>query len=667
MSNTFKELIIKNKIKSPTHRGFKLEVWEKKWNEVKETNTEDEHLFLAGKVFHQAFVELRTLLKDLYKNHCPKTSNRELLKLFVSTINRDRCILFNKIQEDIQGSLFNIYIDENLNILEFGDAIVESKAKAIHFRIDSLNKKEVLKNGTKPYDILDFVLLESKISEIYGSFEYCWQLLVYDNYSFLQKNPKSFSMQSGFSNAEVFFLLSQIRKNRLYSQYDLTINLPNFKHVGQNDLYVCIEGKNKFSVKSISSAQDKIKIENRSFRINEAFIPDHIPKELLHRDIDKGFKLIEVIEVFRYLKLFSYQLVSHYPSKFEFKNKHEFLKFSDTIKRSSLINSIAKSSKLHYSKVKNIIDFLSYDSLPKQELWSHPIIPISGNELILLTTAIVDNQLLRSVEDWLGVLNIDLSKKGDLFEKNIIQKINEYASKNKYLVNYSPAISGKYKVNGSSEEIDFLMKVGQTILVGELKSIVTTDTPISHFNTLNILEHATDQAVRKAEFVKSNIEELCIQLDWLPAQQPEDVEIVSFVLNSNRVYSGFTLNDVPVCDDLIFASYFEDNQVPLVSVRGEGSIEHLAWLEIYDGFDSFQNNIKSYLHTPPQIQESKDDLALKTNSFNPMVDSISEFNIERLVLKEIDFHTKIITKDYSPFKLHKTVNFEAKMKDGIFI
>lgn len=330
------------------------------------------------------------------------------------------------------------------------------------------------------------------------------------------------------------------------------------------------------------------------------------------------------------------------------------------MKRQDLVRAIANASGLEYSKVSKIIAFLTYTAGINDDLWCSPVLEPSPSEILLLVSVLATPVVGRAVEHWLVKLDTDLQAKGQRYEQSIADQLNLKLSCNSIFSDFDCANPRKLSIGKNKEEVDLLLRIGKTVLIGETKSIVTTDSPISYHRTLQTLEFAAQQAKRKVQFVGENLEAVFKLLDW-DFQSASDYTILPVIVSSNRMHAGFAVLDVPVCDDKILCAYFETNTFPLLSTMSRGKTEHLAWLKLYSNFEEGQRNLDPYLRTPPQVHNQ----AYTFEYSHSIVPCISEKSYRvmhsRLIPRELSIHD--IIRRVHPFPLETVSNIDERLRE----
>lgn len=658
MSDGFRKKVRNGEVKSPVQRGFKLKNWQKAWSETVDMSDSCEQLFNAGIVFNSILDELRTALTELFEKS-PKVKNETLLMAYVAMSNRDREILSKLSPEFLVNgkNIFSRTISNNVfnnevTLMEVADGCVDGLQKAIFYCVNRIKNKEIFNLPYGDMKILDFIAVEATISQTYQMIENYWQAILWGGYSFnmIDEGSKLYSVQQLKTDFEISYEASQMRRSRLSAQSAMITSRKNIAHRFDGDSYLCLRkgGRRKTLKKSsVKGADDMIRYFNSNFRAQELFLIDEFPKELLKVE-KSGFCIKETLNVFRLLVLLSHTCSERYPENDGFNNIKKLNEFCPKFKKVEFINGISSAAGYSFKKTKKILEFLEFDGTMSRDLWCHPIISID-DKYAILTSSLVTPSIVRVVEHWLVELEIEMQEKGLQFERSIIDEVNSSLAKNQFVDDYNECTSKRFKLKNGEEEIDLLLRIGNLIFLGEAKSIVTTDSPISQYRTVETLRKASDQAKRKSQFVLDNTEEIFDRLGWKYLAE-EDYKVTCCILNSSKIFSGLTIDNVPVCDKGILARYFSDNLFPIVSRFNDdntGEI-NLAWYELYSNSDELVKNLEKYLRSPPQITEISDDFEHKS-IFIPCRDMDSyKLLYTRLIPKDTPIMEKISKQSVFP-------------------
>jgi hypothetical protein len=653
---SFIEKIRKNKIAQPTKPNFNTCVWEKKWEQETPKDNENESVYHAGKIIFSLLKEIRSRLASLHKR-APLVSNENLIEAYFAISNRDRAILskshdtLNTDELSVFSSLLkNNKMSNELTTEEIANGCVDAIEKAVYFRMDRTSNQNKQSAPINPLTIIRFISEEALLSQMYGVYEGLWQALLWGEYSFYEMDKKKniFVIVQNMTPFEIGKEASQIRKSRLSAQPLLEIHRDKLSLLFLKDKYIFKKSNicDTLRVRTLDSADESIQSMNTVWRVSETYLEDEFPRDIILMDQGVGFSISEALNTLRMLMLLSIQITSNYPADDSFQDARELSSFCLKIKTGKLKKIISEATGYHIGKVSKILSFIEFDRSKNKDLWCHPIIAVKPASYIFLTSALITPAVKRVVEHWLVTLDIDLGAKGIVFEQQTLDKLNDALKENKSINDYDQAVSKRIRLDNGEEEIDLLCRIGSTIIVGEAKSVVTTDSPISSYRALETLKGATKQATRKTEFVKNNLEELFSKLDWTYDNKIK-YSFVKCVVNSNRMYVGNIIDNVPICDEKILIRYFESSVAPVFTNQQS---KNLAWLELYDNFDELQNNLDFYLKNPHQIILDTERYEHKSIGL-PIIDEGS-FKM---------CYKRIVPKDISPEEyLKKQHNFPLK-------
>ncbi|MCP1415950.1 hypothetical protein J3D47_000193 [Pseudomonas laurylsulfativorans] len=663
---SFKDKVRAKTIFGPTDRKFTLALWQAAWKNEKAHSADDQHFFEAGEVFHTIFSAIRTILTSLYKDKAPAISQTTHLELLSAISNRDIAILKDIHQTGIRtgqnihsvSSKANRYGAE-VSLEEIAHGAVDGVELAILESIKSMKKNLLIPPGKTPISVLEFAGMEADLSQLYGVYDQYWKALLWGDYEFVVRDTvhNVYEIRQLSTDREVSYELTSLRKSRLAMQSIMLHNNPNIVKLYNNDAHIVPEGSGKrksFKISALKHASDEIRFFNSKIKTEILFLTDDFPSSLIESQLPAGFSIMEALDIFRLLILLSKQFQNKYPADNSVYNHKKLAEFSSKASKQDLLLAIIKASGIKYAKAKLILEFIIFNDHTR-DLWSHPILEISHDKLIFLTSALSTPVLVRVVEHWLAELEVELTIKGTHYEEVSLSEINQNLLSNKFLPHPISALSKRLKLkSGAEEEIDLILNLGSVILIGEAKSIVTTDSSISYYRTYSTLQGATDQARRKSLFFSSNIEEIFDVFGW--TYDPSiSYQFLPVVLNSNKIHSGFPINGIPVVDEQILARYFSSNTFPLISVQRDDKLHHLGWFKLYENYEELQNNISAYLMHPPQLSEGRESLVYKTMKIPQLNELSPKIQYTRLVSGDFPIERKIYKRYELPLHVSDDV------------
>lgn len=664
---SFKEKIRKNKIKQPTQFGFGLEDWNKKWNQEINKIELDAELYLAGKIIYEILEEIRSALEDLYR-HSPNIRNEELIKIYLALSNRDRAILSKSHEKHIEEvkNIFSATINAGLSgnkltLQEVADNCVDGVENAIKYCVKRIEEGKALPHSSDPMELMEYVSRESMLSQLYGVHESYWRALLWGEYRFLEKSKgnKIYAIVQDKTNLEVSATYSQIRKQKLEAQLSAISASPQISGFFNDDKYAWIVKKGKrraISSRQIAHAPDEVVHINSAWRARESFLSDEFPASIIRANSAKGFSVMNALNVFRCLVILSWQQNNQYPEDDSAYSVKKLLQFCPKIKKIDLAKGLEKTTGYTFQETGKILDFLEYRGQKGQDLWCHPILDVGNNEYALLTSSLVTPSLIRVVEHWLVQLELDVSSKGEAYENTVIESLNSAVRDNFYINDFDKGVCQRIKLENGEEEIDLLIRIGNIVLLGEAKSIVTTDSPISQYRTISTLQYAAAQAKRKSSFLIDNMNEIFAALSW-KFDSTKSYEVVACVINSGRMFVGSSIDGIPVVDEKVLTAYFSSNRIPLFSrmEKQNGEAEHLSWFVLYGDFNELQRNMRRYLSDPPQIIDDGEGFEHKALA----IPSVSE-NLHKIA------YVRLVPKDVRPIEvLKRTHSFPLRSVDNI--
>jgi hypothetical protein len=671
----FLDKIRKNKIKNPLQRDFSIEKWLKDYEE--NLSLEDVEIFQAGLIFNLTLTEVRVELKKLYEEENPFSSYDELIKFYFSLSNRDKSLLLTQMKEKTSSlsNLFNATFNNNpleneLTANDVSTMCVDGLSKAIHNCIKKNDKGDKLKVSKNPLSKIEFAKKEGYLSQIYETIENYWYSIALNDYKFLNKKIEDdtfYIVEEPNSEYEQILLISSERRMRISTHTSLiSANNSSIGNLVKNTLKY-VKNNKAFKIINSKDIEDEILFSYISLKSQEVYLSDYIPQEFLENKYSNEFSILDILKVFNQLSLLAIQYLKDYAgidTDIDIDTSDDgikkLLKFCPSLKKVKITKSIAQAIGFKYKQVEKILFFLEYKGINKNDFWCNPLYSISATEYILLASAIDSPILLRTVEHWLVQLNIPLDMKGIHYEKNIISEFNEILNEKLEIKKFNNAITKKIKLGSKTEEIDFLSRIGNKILIGEAKCIVVSDSPNSEYRTFETLQGASNQVNRKKKFIEENLQELFKKLKW-EYNDKENYELIGFVLNSNKTFVGLNIDGISIIDEKILFNYFKSNISPLATAEGK---KDLAWFVLYENFEEMLNNFSTYIHNPPPIIIHKNSFTRDYIKTPPLTKDSNKITLSRLLKQEVDI-LQILKREYV-FPIQTVSDIEKYLEDEYF-
>lgn len=242
-------------------------------------------------------------------------------------------------------------------------------------------------------------------------------------------------------------------------------------------------------------------------------------------------------------------------------------------------------------------------------LWHKPLVRSKdGGTIMIAAGALVWGSPVRRVERWLQKgAGGDLSKTpaGIRYETALREAVTEAIAENALLADVVTAVSS-ISAGEAAEEIDLLVRIGSTIVVGEVKCFVGPAEPIDRHDYVRKLEKACGQAVRKAQWLSQNPADLVTRLG--AGADACRLQALVIVNQSNGVeweYGGCPITDARFVElflgdgEYVFGGklYSEPGRPPDLYLRrmyGSAAEAEAAIPDIFlqmPGMDPFRNSI----------------------------------------------------------------------------
>jgi len=292
-------------------------------------------------------------------------------------------------------------------------------------------------------------------------------------------------------------------------------------------------------------------------------------------------------------------------------------RFALTIDRRNLGEIFADCLGIEGDRALGIVDWFTCDPgntarIFTKSFWSEPLLPVPDTELrhIILAPLMVGSPVKR-VEAWMERGGISDSKgikaRGKPFERHVRTALAAAVTKNKLLSDAVVAEHG-LKRKDDSEEIDLLVRVGEAVIVAEVKCFVAPSEPIENHNHLENLAKATAQAENKRVWAESNREIVGAALGVEDAVRVAKLTIHPLVVINHGFGMGFERHGVPIVDlhylTLLLGggNYQGDTRFE----RGIGMVYQSV--ELYASLDNFQDKLDDLLRSPPPLKRYENTL-----------------------------------------------------------
>lgn len=667
----FRKKIISSNAKQPTQFGFKMDKWDHLWAD--NNDPLDKDLYLAGKFIFKQLEQARKCVSELYDKNAPKTNHLKLLKLYCALSNRDATIALRGFRDpqSFRGSVFSRTDSSNsicneLTSEEIAIGCVDGLELAISGCVRAIKDQKKIPKSEDPVGLLTFIEHEANISQTYAVYQDYWHSILYREYQITGlESGNEIEITQPLSRKEVAYLISHTRRMRIDATTFITGNLQNYVDKFDDTGIISFKGTGENTTiwaDEVGKKPDPIRFKNTEFLFKIGAIIDELSPELVNAlHTPHEFSINECMLAFRNLVFLADSAVNRFPANDGFTNTQALMEFCPTFKHQDLIKALVKSTGFTYKKVNKIVEFLTFSTEKNTDIWAAPLISLGSGKYTILVGAAAAPMLERVVERWLVKMGVDLTSKGTPFEEKIIEQINIGMKQCIYPDLISTANSANVTLKHGKEQIDLIFKIGNLVVVGEVKSIVSTDSSVSFSHLSDILEGAAVQAKRKSDFINKDLKATFERLKW-NFDEKIQYQVVPIIVNSNRVLVTYSIDGVPILDDKILQAYFVKGEFPLLSA-GLTSPEHIAVFKVHETEEEFVNNFIKYINNPPQAlgdETSFEYKKVQTLRF----DGVKPVTFKRLVTKNF-LPAEMLSRQY-PFRV-STVDNIAKYLDEMAV
>ncbi len=188
----------------------------------------------------------------------------------------------------------------------------------------------------------------------------------------------------------------------------------------------------------------------------------------------------------------------------------------------------------------------------RRGLWAKPLIPApTGWRRYLILAPLMVGSPVRRIEAWLvdgGIADdTGVKGKGKPFEAFVRSSLREELEENPDITDFSVDVDGlKRKANG--EEIDLLIRLGSTVMVGEVKCFTSPSEALERANFLRNLGKAAAQARKKVDWSSANAVAMGARLGVPDSALAAKLKFVPVVVIAQSFGIGLSRDGVPIVD-----------------------------------------------------------------------------------------------------------------------
>jgi hypothetical protein len=300
-------------------------------------------------------------------------------------------------------------------------------------------------------------------------------------------------------------------------------------------------------------------------------------------------------------------------SDWEFKRHSDLARLSFQMPRTMLVDCVGRSAGLSAPAAESLTKTFTCDPSDLSDafahgLWHRPLIQLPDSDHVLFAAGTLQTaNVLYVVERLLHATG--MAKKmenGSLgleYEETVRQSLNTALAGNPLLNSISQVGRPIPKLGDNGEEIDLVVRIGSTVLVGEIKCFVRPADPIDRYNYLEKLDGAAAQAVRKARWLSDNRDALGASLGTTSLDLAA-LKLIPLVVVNNSAGSGLAIDGATVTDapwlTLLLSSGSYGSGLKRDNTLGELRQRSTV---LYSSSGQLQARLQSLLLEPPPLQK----------------------------------------------------------------
>lgn len=286
-------------------------------------------------------------------------------------------------------------------------------------------------------------------------------------------------------------------------------------------------------------------------------------------------------------------------------------RFALLIKRDELERAISHCCKLSHENAKAAVAFFTCNlnnlgELFVKGLWACPLVPVDSGENVLIALAAISiGSTTRRIENWLdrGGLSDRLAtaRRGLRYEAWVREELAVRVARNGLLPNTRCGKESLNRRNEQDEQIDLLIKLGKTLIVGEVKCLLAPVEPMERFNYLAKLSDAGGQAVRKAVWVASQTEMIAEHFE-ISLEEVENVRVIPIVVVNQGAGFGLLAGGARVVDFHFLRLYLTDGKYHSgTAFNFAGKRGASQYQTLYETEREAEDNFEGVMAHPPTL------------------------------------------------------------------
>ena len=241
--------------------------------------------------------------------------------------------------------------------------------------------------------------------------------------------------------------------------------------------------------------------------------------------------------------------------------------------------------------------------------WTRPLITLSGDDVLLVPSLIVQADPTRAIELAIAVENQNgpTAMRSAAFVEHLAALLQDAGATVHTGVTYDAT-------DGSQAEHDVVAWWAGRLVLVEAKCLMIDGGAYRHHRNAAELEYAVCQINRRVRLLRE-------PENWrrfvaaapalaLPTSHPGDERVLPVAASNDLRFTGISIDGVPLVDDLVFGRYLSGDRTIAMYLTGDDAVRFAGDLVTLRSTEEVEpNGWHSYLFDPPQVRFMRDRLS----------------------------------------------------------
>jgi hypothetical protein len=621
----------KSSIKCPNQQGFSLSHWRLTFQTYNNRSNEDRKLYEAGLWFHKRFELIRNELKEIYY----EDTKENLIRFQVGSLNWDiKKIIEENLFFDISDQTQSLSISRSVERASDYEHFIDSARFPLRDVLKQRRKNDSRSHTQK--DLFTWLKKTREISILYhcleDRFNSClWNEWYIENIG--TENEEFDLIRPIDHQKEIIFKINLSRWQSLNLELidswinytskpekDFLLNLPRLSSHPED------EGqKMKLEIVSLTPSSSVLP-PLEVFSITRVFKYSFFPEEFYKTPLPKmnNLNLIQMLEGWRFISSLTNHISVNHKDKEELLSIENLLKYSANFLKTDLANLICDATSISFEQALKFIDILTFKD-DRDDIWLKPLIQINDKDLTIVFEALKADPV-RLASNWLKEAKFEIGMKGKIFENYARDRLNQKK-------NLSNAEVYLHEFKYDHGDIDLILRVGNKIIICELKCSLYPVNSIDEHNYFQDLHEGAIQVRRNVNFVKANTNDFLRKIN-LEIMIDDSLLVYPAIISNLPLATGMKINDIPIVDLRIVEQYLCEGKFIKYSQMTETGFKPLnEQVQFYSSEQEAEERLIDYLENPPQIKEFMEDIIWARTPVNNLGADLKPAYAARCVLQ----------------------------------